>query len=331
MKKLIPSGLFIKNILTIVIIVSLSFCSTSYYSSSGHGTKSVEIQVIKPATIDILKQYNKFGLLYLQKRAVKKPLLVTQSEKEIIHEDAKKSCLNGLYEYFTDSGKTDSVKVFNVSNNYFKGDSLEVNWEKARLYCTQNNLDALIYISRLKITNAIYSNSTTTNNNYGNVEIKTTWTVLLPEVDSIIKKDITYHKIGHYSESIDKYIQDIAENLGEKFGKQIVPGWSKTNRKYFASGNAEFRKAAELVNDDNWEDAAKIWNNSLSDDNKIIVGKAYFNLALYYELQGNLDKAFEMAKISDQTYKTSFAHDYAGILYQRINDQYKLAEQLNTL
>ena len=326
MKKYIIKQIALTIILSSSIVI-LTNCSTAYVSKS-YNTNTIEIQVLKPATIEIPKAVYRYGIIHLHKGGENKPLEITKSEKESLHEHARKSCLNGIYKHINDSEKRDTAIIIKTNKSFFT-DTSQMFWPNIKTFCQNHNIDAVIYVDRLKINNNILPGSYYSNYKHAELELKTTWVVLFPESKAKIEKDVIYKKVGSIEDGKDQFIYASGEMAGIKFGKHIIPGWTKTQRKYFISSNTDFKLATEFVNDGDWDEAAKIWNSYLGSENANLAGKAHFNLALYYEMQGDLDKAFKLAKKADKTYNTPLSHNYAGLLHYRIKDQYKLAEQLN--
>lgn len=324
MNKHIIKQIVLTGILSFSIVI-LSGCSTSYVSKS-YNTNTIEIQVLKPAGIEIPNGISRYGIVFVDTKRNDKPLQITISDKEITHINARKSCLNGLHKYLTDAQILDTAKVIITNINMLKD---SINWNEVISFCEINNVDAIIILKRFKLNSTSQSGSYYSGTKYNDLELKTTWTVLLPSIEKRIEKEIVYNKYGKINDGKDQFIYNASEACGAKFGTEIIPGWSTTKRKYYTSSNQEFKLATDFVEEGNWEDASKLWNTYLASENKTLAGKAHFNMALYFEIQGDLDQAFELAKKADKIFEVPQSHLYAGMLFNRIKDQFKLAEQLN--
>jgi len=313
---------------TATILIILSSCASSYTSSRNYNTKTLEIQVLKPASIGVPEGVYRYGIINQIAKSKNDPIEISKTEQETLHDNTRKSCLNGLYKYINESEAIDTAQVLNANRKFFT-DTSQMFWPNIEKFCSQHNIDAIVYIDRLKIDNSTTRSSNyPVNDKYAELKLKTTWIVLFPGERKKIEKDIDYNKYGKVNDGKDKFIYNAGYMTGAKFGKHIIPGWTKTERKFFVANDEDFKKATEFFQNSQWEDAAKIWSGYLSSENKNLAAKANFNLALYYEIQGSLDQAFELAKKADQVYNLPLSHEYAGNLYRRIKDQYKLAEQM---
>lgn len=117
---------------------------------------------------------------------------------------------------------------------------------------------------------------------------------------------------------------------GDQFGFRISPTWVNVYRSYFTKGKKEkgFKEAKKYVTFKNWEKAVAIWTNLTKSSDPKIAGRAWYNLALAAEVDGDLDKAYTYAKKAYQDYFISPAGNYMNIINGRINDQVKLKGQM---
>lgn len=96
----------------------------------------------------------------------------------------------------------------------------------------------------------------------------------------------------------ERVIKDASEYAGMLPARHLLPHWKEVERYYFDGGVSEMRDAGIYVREQNWEEAASLWQ-SLYDSKK---GKnkmyAAYNLALYYEMQDELEKAREYLDVA---------------------------------
>lgn len=106
---------------------------------------------------------------------------------------------------------------------------------------------------------------------------------------------------------------------------EISPAWLKDRRSYFAKGDANLKNAAPLVNSGQWEQALALWMNTAETTNsKSVKSKAEFNIALAYEMLGDIDSAIDWALKSYTTMYRTNTYNYLETLEQRkkqINNQ----------
>jgi tetratricopeptide (TPR) repeat protein len=120
-----------------------------------------------------------------------------------------------------------------------------------------------------------------------------------------------------------------AFDAGEDYAYRVTPLYITVNRMYYKKGKQSpdietgFRHAA--VND--WNDAINSWQNALNSPNRKDPGRAAYNIAIGYEVQGNLELALEWAKKAYSKYGNNQAQQYVYTLEKRIDDQKLLNNQ----
>ncbi len=73
----------------------------------------------------------------------------------------------------------------------------------------------------------------------------------------------------------------------------LLPYWKEVERYYFDGGNVEMRDAGIFVREGNWEEASALWQTLYDTRKGKVKMRAAYNLALYHELQDDLEKARE--------------------------------------
>ena len=106
------------------------------------------------------------------------------------------------------------------------------------------------------------------------------------------------------------------------FTDEITPNWKREWRNFFSGGDNRLKEAALLVRNNQWDSAMAIWgeieNNAKS---KSLKSKVELNIALGYEMRGDLNKAIEWAVKSYNTMYHPNTYEYLEILKRRINEQ----------
>lgn len=105
------------------------------------------------------------------------------------------------------------------------------------------------------------------------------------------------------------------------FSDEITTNWRRENREFFVSGNNKFKEAAPLVLSNQWNKAITLWEEvAKSAKSKGLKSKAEFNIALGYELLGNVDQAIEWALKSYNTMYRPITYNYLETLKRRKNE-----------
>lgn len=117
---------------------------------------------------------------------------------------------------------------------------------------------------------------------------------------------------------------------GEQYGFRISPNWIRVNRTYFVRGHDGFQEARRHVRHNNWDAAEQIWQNLSKSTDPKVAGRAMFNLALAFEIKGDLDQAIIYAKRALREFRIREARRYIVTLERRQADEYRLDQQMNS-
>lgn len=94
----------------------------------------------------------------------------------------------------------------------------------------------------------------------------------------------------------NQMIREASEFAGSLPVKYLLPYWRTSYRYLFVNGSVDMRDAAVYAKEKDWEKAFKLWerayNTSKSDKKKM---RAAFNIALYYEMNDQLEEAGKWA------------------------------------
>lgn len=139
-------------------------------------------------------------------------------------------------------------------------------------------------------------------------EVSSVLSVYLPnrkEPLSIGVQDTLYWPlVGGLTE--EGIVADMASEVAARTVKYFIPQWKPENRVFYAGGNVDLRDAAVYVNEQNWEMAHTLWQRqykSAKPDSRKKIWAA-FNMALYHEMNGNIDEAVKYAKEANELAKS---------------------------
>ena len=130
-------------------------------------------------------------------------------------------------------------------------------------------------------------------------------------------------------------VLNAADISGTRFAELLVPHWVEVERMYYHSGHLELKKTDELLKNNKWLEAAKIWRKNVNNKNKSIAAKSMFNMALACEIEGDIDAAIDWVVKSFHVFeKKNELHyfnclDYLQILGQRKVDIKVINNQLS--
>ncbi len=120
-------------------------------------------------------------------------------------------------------------------------------------------------------------------------------------------------------------LNDASYELGKSYVDFISPKWKDVTRTYFVSGDKRMSAALYFMNRNEFDTAINLWKNLIKEKNMKLAGRAAYNLAVVYEMKGDLRNArgwirksiyfYKMMKNSPDEYKRIEA--YALVLNSR--------------
>ena len=120
-------------------------------------------------------------------------------------------------------------------------------------------------------------------------------------------------------------LSEVGIAIALDFSDKISTTWHREQRKLFVSGDVNLKNAAPFAENNEWDTAKALWMETLkTTHSKTAKSRAEFNIAVAYELQGELNEAITWALKSYETMYRQITYDYLNILKRR---QYTLKRQ----
>ncbi len=105
------------------------------------------------------------------------------------------------------------------------------------------------------------------------------------------------------------------------FSEMISTAWRPERRNFFIKGDDNLKHAALLIDNQQWDQAMALWNDTAEKSkSKSVRSKAEFNIAVGYELMGDLDEAINWGLKSYESMYRPGTYDYLEILKRRKNE-----------
>lgn len=140
-------------------------------------------------------------------------------------------------------------------------------------------------------------------NHYYEVYDSLIWNIYLPGsprpfdtytvVDTLFFPAIINGNLLPFVPGVDM-LRQLFYGSGHKYGKYLVPVWNKTSRFLYRKGNDSLKLAVKYTDEGDWDRAWSIWKNMTALGDSTLIAKAYHNMAVYLELEDNLDSASVM-------------------------------------
>jgi len=310
-------------VLMLLLALFITSCTSMLYTS---------IDVLKPAKVTFDKEAA--NLLVLNNST---PQPATYGHKNELYGETKKNV----------SVNTDSLAIFCLSvvneefqkNDFFQNSQLHlpsVNIGFGFFNTNAPKPDTLKFMSQLynadvvlSLDKIMVSDRIADYYNYeGNffyalleANFETTWSVSYPKLNksqSYIFKDTIYWDAESYLRKKaleglpNRYnaLIDGALYVGQSTMKKLVPWWDKEDRYFFSSNNKVIKLGLDSVYTKNWNAAISIWEKGLPKVKLAIQAKILHNMAIAYEISGNMPKAVETVTKSLKVYESASVIDY---------------------
>jgi hypothetical protein len=122
-------------------------------------------------------------------------------------------------------------------------------------------------------------------------------------------------------------ILHVSNVIGQNYAARLLPYYIRVNREYYVKGTDKFEIAKRRAQTGDWDGAAELWNAEVTNSKSKVAGRAYYNMAIINEINGDLDSAVDWASKSYSDYNNKEALDYVRILKYRIERNAELEQQ----
>lgn len=121
---------------------------------------------------------------------------------------------------------------------------------------------------------------------------------------SIAKQDTLFWSITPTLTS-EVIARESAAYVAQQVLPFIVPYWKNINRNYYDGGNYQMRDAAVYVREGAWDEAFSLWESIYNASKGGARMRAAFNMALYYEVKEDIDRAKELLQEASEWVKSN--------------------------
>ena len=266
-------------------------------------------------------------------------LYETNTDTTINYHNLADTCISSLVNYLESEKYFQSIFIASDSlNNLLK---IPGNVETKEELFEKTGSDVCILLD--------YLHFKTTFNQYFldpfKAKAKLMWTVVF-KTDSLAytysQADTLFcdqEQIKSYKRNKDNILAYLVNNssiyLGNSFGAKLIPTWIPAERMYYKSNNPEMHKAGKFAIDQDWLQAADIWNKQAKNKNRKIAAKACYNMALACEMEGKPDvaiawlvKSYSSLKKNNEDHKNN-CQRYVNVLALRKLEIERLKEQVS--
>lgn len=317
--------------------VFLTSCTSMLFTS---------LDVLRPAKVAFAAQANR--LLIVNNTVTqpadyghKKQLLNDNVKNVLIPTDSLSIfCLGALTEELNGKDFFSSVQLIPNSLST-KTDFTTINMlnaDSVKKLCASHQVDVILSLDKIKVNDELSEYYLAESSSYLStldIKFETSWSIHYPnnsEISQIQFKDTVYWEGESYTERkatselpnrLDALV-DGALSVGHKSVNRFIPYWKKVDRYLFNSGNKGMKQGMDSFYVKNWEASIGCWEKTMQKSKSSrIKAQAANNIAISYEILGDIDKALEYAVLSYYSFGKMSIVDYQT--FQRI------AEYVNEL
>lgn len=254
--------------------------------------------------------------------------------------------LKALGELLFESGRFDFVIPENRFLPFERNSFLtrEMPWDEVDQLCELYQTDAVLSLDHFKTRVATSFGRETFFNPYESsffsgveAEMKISYEALFriydPETEKVIIRefmrdtivwvdnDVSIGELFSHFTPVKTALHETGIAVALDFADKISTSWRQERRTVFFTGDSGLKDAAQFARTNQWEPAMALWREiAEKSKSKSVKSKAELNLAVGYELQGNLDEAISWGLKSYETMFRTTTYEYLETLKRRKNE-----------
>lgn len=296
-----------KTVLLWIFLMGLNGCAGIY--------NIVEFEVLEPATINFPDEVNQ--LLILNRAPVTIKVLGPENREGmdtkallILDTLVSNNVLRGLLHVLRNSPIKRYHTPFFLSerrqDTLFQHDLLLTKHEVSAI-CDRSGADAVVSLEKYTLDlgehydfYSIEAGLSDVRNHYYVITNRIKWAVYLPEnprpfdeyttIDTLYFSRISDGVFTGVPSSVEM-IRELFYASGMKYGRYLVPVWAPANRTLYRGKDKNLRLASRHTRNGEWDLAFGLWEQLAGSGDSTLAAKALHNMAVYYELEDNLDSA----------------------------------------
>ena len=326
-------------------------------------TNRMTMGITQPAQVSIPNDVVAIGIVN-RSSASEKNKVVDNIDKILsleglnLDKEGAQRAVSGLKYELERDNRFEAVKIIENQKDIDKGLSVfpaELSWDIVDRLCEENGVDVIFSLEFYDTDTAVDYEMTMVKipNNLGinanvpghriklNTAIKNGWRVYDPADRTIVDQFISNDQLFSMGEGINPVkaleavigrkegVLSISSNLGANYALFTRPERIRIARDYFTKGSTNLEIADRRAKAGDWNGAAELWNADLNHTKSKVAGRAYYNMAISSEINGNLNKAIEYASKAYTDYENKDALRYVNMLKRRVVNQQELNRQLS--
>ncbi len=291
----------------------------------------IRFKVRRPSYIDVPAEIQNIAIInHSAQTTASRNKIEEGLSGELLGEDkiASTYAINGLIDMLQNSGRFGIVRTELIIPKNSKANEFPapLSWDEVNKYCSEYKVDAIIC---LELFDSDYIIPT------GMTFVKVGFRFYDPGQELIIDQDQFRHEMviggqvnsvaGAINRMVDKTnaIRDVSYDAGYIYGKRIAPTWYTIVRQYYRKGKHDqnLKAGARMMEVNDWPAAIELLNAAVDTGRRKAKGRAAHNLAVVYEIKGDLEESKKWAQAAWGKYNNKDSRNYAYLLGERMKEQ----------
>jgi tetratricopeptide (TPR) repeat protein len=312
-------------------------------------TNQLYLNVIEPAPVTLPSNIKKIGIIDRTSPTEQTKVLdaadkILSLEGANFDKEGASASVKGLTEELKNNQRFTEVKNVDMDfrTSALAAFPVPLSWEIVDKVCRESEMDALFALERFDTDTKISYSSRKVDMKtpLGNIPalehqadmetlVKTGWRIYDPQGRSILDEYVQGESVVFHGRGINpvlaaaaligrkEAVLEVSNKAGQGYALRLLPYELSVMRDYFVKGNENFKTAKRMARTGNWDGAGELWEKETENPDRKIAGRAYYNMAIINEINGDLDNALQYARKAYESYNNKLGLKYSRILEDR--------------
>jgi len=300
-------------------------------------TEEVYFNVTVPAPVSIPAYVKKVGIInrsfISDSNHVRKAIdNVLSAKGATLDKECSNESIRGLKDGLVQSNTFQNIVFLdsvNIKNSFPGAFPSPLSWDKIAEICRLYKVDALfaleLFHTDTRINLAASPVSPLGSASVG-TKVNTGWRIYDPQNKLILDEYLIADGLTFAGGGLDaipalmnhkEAVMGVSYRIRQSYAGRILPYTIRVCREFYIKGSENFKMARRMADAGDWNNAADLWNKETTNPKLKIRARAFYDLAIISELNGDVDAAIGWAKKAYETGGKRMALFYLNILQDR--------------
>ena len=220
----------------------------------------------------------------------------------------------------------------------------QLDWSEVERICIENDVQVLFVLEMFDTdTKVTYSQQTRQVNNplggtipvlehtaTSRTNLKTGWRIYDPATKTVLDQFYVSDWITSTGTGINpakaaavlmnrkEAVKQVSKSVGRMYANRVEYVLLRVRRDFYNKGSRNLKTGRRKALIGDWDGAAEYWEKDLTHRKRKVAGRATYNMAVYAEINGDVENAYELANKAYTEFGITYARNYAAILNQRL-------------